>query len=460
MKKNDQMVSQCNGNRFFNKVISDLLIAIYRINSIHSKKLKKCVALVLLLITCNKLYSQVTANAGQNDSISITPLSIAHLNGSGTGTGTLIYAWHPGAGLSDSTIANPDAKPMVTTIYTLTVTDGTGGSANDDVQIKVLSLPTVDAGNSASLCSCPNSYVVLNGIATSSCMITYEWSPTIGLSNPYILNPIAQPVSTTTYTLTVTDCFGAVASDAVTIIVTQLISITAPHDTTLCVGESVLLTPAIANGCGNNTFIWMPATGLQNSNIVNPVCTPSQTTTYTITGVDCCGCTAMDTVTISVDPPAGLPLVNISGDTLCSNYATGNQWYNSLGIILGATDQCYITSDTGIFYVLVNGVNCDVESPFVHKSVFSSIRDDNRDVGISIFPNPNNGSFLFSGVFNNNDINIISIYDSKGKIVYFEKQKITGNIKHIDISDMPEGVYSLKILSENIIYRTKIVIAK
>jgi len=39
---------------------------------------------------------------------------------------------------------------------------------------------------------------------------TYQWSPTIGLSDPTIANPIATPENTTTYTLTVSDqyCFS------------------------------------------------------------------------------------------------------------------------------------------------------------------------------------------------------------------------------------------------------------
>jgi len=35
--------------------------------------------------------------------------------------------------------------------------------------------------------------------------ITYSWSPVAGLSNPNVLNPIASPIATTTYTLTVID---------------------------------------------------------------------------------------------------------------------------------------------------------------------------------------------------------------------------------------------------------------
>lgn len=45
-------------------------------------------------------------------------------------------------------------------------------------------------------------------------LITYSWSPIIGLNNPYITNPIASPTSTTTYTMTAT-ANGCSATDDV-----------------------------------------------------------------------------------------------------------------------------------------------------------------------------------------------------------------------------------------------------
>jgi hypothetical protein len=413
---------------------------------------------LLAFLFCNSSNAQVAANAGSNDSISVTPLSVAHLNGSGTGSGTLTYAWHPGAGLSDSTIANPDAKPSITTIYTLTVTDALSNTASDDVQIKVLPLPIVNAGNNTSICLCASSVVSLNAFVIASCYpVTYLWTPATGLSNPNIPNPICQPVSTTTYTLTVTDCFGATAMDDIIITVNPILIAQAPNDTTICVGDSITVTPVISNGCGVLTYIWTPSLGMNNQNLA----IPSQTTSYILTVVDCCGCSASDIITISVDPPNGLPIITVTGDSLCSNYATGNQWYGPLGIILGAINQCYYTTDTGSFYVIVNGVNCDAESPLIHKSVTTSINENKPEQNnISILPNPNNGHFELTGIFDRNEDITVSISDNIGRVIYNRKLQIIDNKCEIDISEMPSGVYNVSIISKNSEKRSQFLLVK
>jgi hypothetical protein len=47
--------------------------------------------------------------------------------------------------------------------------------------------------------------------------LVYAWSPATGLSNPNVANPVAQVTGNTTYTLTVTDGFNAIATDQVSL---------------------------------------------------------------------------------------------------------------------------------------------------------------------------------------------------------------------------------------------------
>ena len=77
----------------------------------------------------------------------------------------------------------------------------------------------VDAGDDESIM--PGGSVQLNGsYSGGTSPYTILWSPATGLSNPAILNPMADPAVSTNYTLTITDNNGCVGSDVMTVNVT------------------------------------------------------------------------------------------------------------------------------------------------------------------------------------------------------------------------------------------------
>jgi hypothetical protein len=57
---------------------------------------------------------------------------------------------------------------------------------------------------------------------------TYSWTPLTGLSSPSVANPIASPLSTTIYTVIVTDAYGCSSSDAVTVTVNAVKAFATP----------------------------------------------------------------------------------------------------------------------------------------------------------------------------------------------------------------------------------------
>ncbi len=91
----------------------------------------------------------------------------------------------------------------------------------------------------------------------------------------------------------------------------QLI-VDAGPDRTICLGNSTVLggDPVVQACCSqanNFTYVWSPATGLDNPYIPHPTATPTETTTYTLTvTTQCCHCscctkTGSDSVTVYVD---------------------------------------------------------------------------------------------------------------------------------------------------------------
>ncbi|OQP59962.1 hypothetical protein A3860_35560 [Niastella vici] len=67
------------------------------------------------------------------------------------------------------------------------------------------------------------------------------------------------------------------------------------NDTTICINGKVQLQAS-----GAATFNWTPAAGLNNTTISNPVASPVANTSYIVTGQTINGCTAKDTVAISL----------------------------------------------------------------------------------------------------------------------------------------------------------------
>ena len=80
--------------------------------------------------------------------------------------------------------------------YSVTVTNAFGCHFSSTVDITV-SEATADAGDD--VCIEPGESVQMMGQGMGT---SFQWSPTTGLSNSTILNPVANPATTTTYLLT------------------------------------------------------------------------------------------------------------------------------------------------------------------------------------------------------------------------------------------------------------------
>ncbi len=227
-------------------------------------------------------------------------------------SGGVNYSWSPSTGLSNPNVFNPVASPSSSTVYAVLVTDANGCKNTDSVLVTVNPLPVITLTPNSSICIGSN--IQLNAGGGSS----YQWSPASSLDNAGISNPVASPSATTTYTVIVTDQNTCVDSANVTIIVNPLPTITAMGDTTICEGTGVTL-----NANGGVTYVWSPATTLNNPNIQNPVATPAVPTTYTVTGTDGNGCSNTDEVTINLNIVPDASFIVIDGELTeltCNGY--------------------------------------------------------------------------------------------------------------------------------------------
>ncbi len=151
------------------------------------------------------VYPNPVANAGPDQTIQYG--GVAQLNGS-AGTGMFNYHWEPA-----DKVVNPSAQSTQTigltesTVFTFTATHPTGGCTSSD-QVSVLiegsNMTATASASPTSICLGESSQLTATTVGGTG-NYTYSWSPSIGLDNPLIANPIATPTETTTYTCTVSD---------------------------------------------------------------------------------------------------------------------------------------------------------------------------------------------------------------------------------------------------------------
>jgi gliding motility-associated-like protein len=125
------------------------------------------------------------------------------------------YSWSNGATSSsiDVTAAG---------IYSVDVTTTSGCVATTQIEVVTLPLPVITATADIDKVFAGDTVQL-----AASGGINYSWSPVEGLSDPNIANPMANPVRTTTYTVTGDDMNGCTRTAEVTITVGEGINVSA-----------------------------------------------------------------------------------------------------------------------------------------------------------------------------------------------------------------------------------------
>ena len=176
----------------------------------------------------------VTDSVGCTDTLSVTINSTVTVVANAIGdtvlcTGTGSSATLTAVGASGLTVQWLDsAGAVLGTDTTLVVSPNSGITEYyllvssgictdlDTVRVEVSGSPAADAGNSVTIFQ--GGQVTLGGAPTGPAGASFLWSPSSSLvSNPSVENPLAEPDSTTTYTVTVTSPEGCIGVDTVTI---------------------------------------------------------------------------------------------------------------------------------------------------------------------------------------------------------------------------------------------------
>lgn len=137
---------------------------------------------------------------------------------------------------------------------------------------------------------------------------TLEWTPSLGINLTDPASPVVSPLNNTTYQVSYTDnASGCFYSDEVQVEVGGDYTLITSDDTLLCGNSGVQLSASADNGIPLQ-FDWTPSTGLTDNNMGETYCTPTTTTTYTVTTMSEDGCTQQADVTVGVGPEINVAL--------------------------------------------------------------------------------------------------------------------------------------------------------
>ncbi|MDD5569954.1 MAG: T9SS type A sorting domain-containing protein [Bacteroidales bacterium] len=269
---------------------------------------------------------------------------------------------------------------------------------------------------------------------------------------------VSNPIADTIYTVTIISASGCPSVIKDTIKVFQA---DAWGSQSINCGGSITINSS-ANDYANYSWSSNPPGFMSVEQ--NPVVSPKETTTYTVTVSPKYGyCSVQKEVVVTV---ANGFSVNISKtDASCIGCSDGT----AKAEITGGTPQytylwnTFPSQTTDSISGLSKGTYCVVITDNAGCQMIKCVTIDEM-VGITdiaektellIYPNPTNDKFYVKFENKNNSTIKLQITDLLGKIVFSETSNFSSN-KIIDLSKQPDGMYLLQIQTENKIYNFKI----
>ena len=278
---------------------------------------------------------------------------------------------------------------------------------------------------------------------------TYTWNTG---SNSNAISP--SPAFNTTYSVTGTNTLSGCSTTVVkNIVVHQLPAIAiAAFDTEICPGESVTLY-----GTSANSYTWSEGPAFTTAITV----APQTTTTYTVLGSNSFGCVGTAVQQIVVNPA---PVITVTGNTLICEGAAANLSASGANSFEWKSSNLYLQSPvvsispmvtTAYTLTGVDGNNCKGTTiVIVAVDPCTGLQNINGTSSkVSVYPNPNNGSFT---VELNNGLNkTIEVVDVTGRVVF--TANTNSATSNINIQDLSNGVYYIKVKSDNLTEVLKVV---
>jgi hypothetical protein len=355
------------------------------------------------------------------------------------------YTWLPGPGNGNSYVVNP------TTISQYTLIGGNASNCTTQQTQLIIANPVPPLVLNSSLpYVCTGTTAVLSIANATLPGVTYSWSSNSG---PGSTSNVSPTVTTTYFASAVTNSTGcsSAGSLALTVNISTFV-VTSP--TAICRGSSAVISAAGAA----NSYIW----NVNGATTPSISVSPSLTTNYVVTGITG-SCSSTQTVPLIVNLLPNVQatavksqICRLENGTLTATGANSYTWNTNANLQSIIINSLTVTTT---FTVTGTDVNNCVRSATVTQFVATCLGVDNlnnsENIGLFVYPNPNNGNFSIScGATITFDI-INTLGQVVGNFDVLKDHK-----KEVIVNNLPNGVYFLSGSSNGVKVNKKIVIDK
>lgn len=264
------------------------------------------------------------------------------------------YLWTPGSTLNIDTVANPYATPPIgETTYTVTISPNVPNcSSSDTVHVHVLPNDFTLFVHDSSFCKGYTFQVYAFGDTE----FHYTWTPTVGLSNPNVIDPFINADTTMTYYVTATYPGCTDMTHQITLNVQPNPLVYLGGDRSMCKGDTVHIDASVTPTWYNNyQFDWIPDSNLVHAGQQDVIYYGDTSIEVRVIVTTQAGCTGTDSsfVTVHNGPHANISPVDTA---ICPNDSVG---YNI--VMSDATPATY-------HWIPDYAVDSTTATPFVHPS--------------------------------------------------------------------------------------------